>query len=76
MKIAIKSVKNVFFWLIYLEAIKILVSGHSPLLNNYFLNLGGHADFPQSPGHRLPELDLVEGLGLFEGLRVLSNNFS
>jgi hypothetical protein len=61
--------------MICLEAITILVSGHSLFLNNDFLNLGEHADFPQSPWHRLPELDLVEGLGLFEVLRVLSNNF-
>ncbi len=32
-----------------------------------FFNVGGHADFPQPSWHRLPELDLVEGVGLFEG---------
>ncbi len=44
-----------------------LVSDHSPLLNNDFLNPGEHADFPQPPLNRLPELDLVEGVGPFEG---------
>jgi hypothetical protein len=49
MKRANNSAKNAFCWMICLEVIKILVSGHSLFLNNDFLNLGEYADFPQSP---------------------------
>ncbi len=46
---------------------------------NDFLNPGGHAGFPQPPWHRLPELDLVGGVGPLEAMtlvRVLSNTLS
>ncbi len=59
MKRAINSVKSVY------SIVGWYVSGHSPLLNNDFLNPGGHADFPQPPWQRLPELDMVKGVGLF-----------
>ncbi len=53
MKRAINSVTAVYCWYLCIEALTVLVSGHSP-----FLNPGGYADFPQPPWHRLPELDL------------------
>jgi hypothetical protein len=53
MKRAINSVKAVYCWYLCIEALTVLVSGHSP-----FINPGGYADFPQPPWHRLPELDL------------------
>jgi hypothetical protein len=46
MKRSIKQFQKFIFWLIYIENIAILASGHStPPEYDSFLNPGGHADY-------------------------------
>jgi hypothetical protein len=49
MKKIYKTVSKVYIWLIYIEDIAILVSGHPPSCYNSFLNPVGHADLTQPP---------------------------
>jgi hypothetical protein len=59
-----RKFQKCIFWLTY---IKILVSGHSPLLFNDFQHPSGHAGDQVQQESRLPGLDGVEGVGLCKG---------